>query len=97
MSQAIRSKMNRNELQTENGGKGRKSGILLKVSSIFKEKIYPWIKNFIRAVFQNVQNFPRPSAIVQGDWRFYVTFVFDPLHLPPIANKKYPFHLPGYA
>ena len=49
------------------------------------------------AVFQNIQNFPRLSAIAQGNQRFYVTFVFDPLHLPRIASEKHPVHLPGCA
>ena len=85
--------MNKNELQTENRKKGRKLGtlfFLLKVSSIFEEKIDPWKKNFIYAVLQNEAKYFQPGSIAWGIQRYYITFVFDPLHLPLIASEKYP-------
>ena len=60
-----------------------------KVSSIFEENYHPWKKFFIHAALQNEAKYLEPGSIARGIWRYLVTFVFDPVHLPSIASVNH--------
>ena len=68
-----------------------------KVSLIFEENFHPWKKIFIHAVLQKEAKYFKPGSIARGIWRYLVTFVFDPVHLPSIASVNHPVHLDGCA